>query len=345
MEAEWRGDCFSRCMKRGTSMNAMKVGLKIAQNSDCNVLILGPTGSGKTTLAKTLHAQSLRKTNPFVSVNLATLHENTLESELFGHERGAFTGADQRRIGWLEQANGGTLFLDEIGELSPRMQSRLLEFLHSRKIFRVGSTVPIALDVRVIAATHQNLDHKVSTGEFREDLLHRLRVVLLEVPGLSDRLEELDQWVHQMISECAKIYGRPIHAISPQVARIFEKYHWPGNLRELRNVVEYGVLVSDSTKIEEAHLPEWFKKSVWNIDNQMDCADGLGEALLRVAEVPLLADYRKTCDGFEKLYLSEALKRYQGRISATARALGMNKTTLLRRLTLLGVIASGARGQ
>ena len=172
---------------------------KIACNSNSTVLITGDTGTGKTHLASMIHNNSTKKGKPFVVVNLATLHEGTLESELFGHEKGSFTGAEHKRIGRLEAAQGGTVFLDEIGELSPRLQSRLLEFLNSKTIVPVGSNRELQLDVRVIAATHKNLQVAVKNKEFREDLFHRLRVISLKLLPLRERYEEFDGIVHDCL--------------------------------------------------------------------------------------------------------------------------------------------------
>ncbi|HLE01806.1 MAG TPA: sigma-54 dependent transcriptional regulator [Bdellovibrionota bacterium] len=307
--------------------------VQIARRSNANVLITGPTGSGKTHLARKIHEQSERKLKPFISVNLASLHEGTLESELFGHERGAFTGAEQKRVGRLELANGGTVFLDEIGELSPRLQARLLEFLQSRTISPVGSNRESRLDVRVIAATHRNLARAVAKGDFREDLFHRLRVISIELKPIRERWGELDQLVHDCIEElCAKA-GRSVLRISEGVAEKLETYEWPGNLRELRNVLEYAVLAGDGPEITLADLPPWF-----GVDERASGhAGALAGAGFGVAEVQLPLDYHDALSSFEKMFLEQALRRFRGRVNYTARRIGMNKTTLIRRMRSYGL--------
>jgi DNA-binding NtrC family response regulator len=304
---------------------------KIAQRTDANVLIVGPTGSGKSLLAREIHEKSSRRDKPFVPVNLATLHEGTLESELFGHERGAFTGADQRRVGKLEMASGGSVFLDEIGELSPRMQARLLEFIQSRKISPVGSNRELRLDVRVIAATHRNLQRAVELGEFREDLFHRLRVVNLELRPLREREEEFDELVHEALSEFCGKSGRNLLRLSKDVAFRLENYSWPGNIRELRNVLEYAVLASESDELKTEDLPVWFlesgEKEHLRVRSLAFCEpEGVG------FEAGLEVSFRDAVDGFEKRYLERALGQTGWKINKTARKIGVNKTTLLRRI-------------
>ena len=312
--------------------NVMRL-FNIACQSECLVLISGPTGTGKTTLAKMIHQQSSRKGGPFISVNLATLHEGVLESELFGHEKGSFTGADQRRTGKLELAQGGTVFLDEIGELTPRLQARLLEFLQTRTISPVGSNRELKLDVRVIAATHKDLVACVERREFRSDLFHRLRVVSIYLNPLREQLEHLDTIVHSCLQDVCRQLGRSILKISPAVAERLEVYDWPGNIRELRNVLEYAVLASQKQEIVLDDLPSWMMtRSGLNLDNIDQ-----GIATLGVAEISLTLDYQKTLEQFEKEYLRRALSRYQGRITRTANKIGLNKTTLLRRVKAYGL--------
>ena len=302
----------------------------VCRRSDATVLITGPTGSGKSRLAGEIHTGSGRGNKPFVLVNLATVHEGTLESELFGHERGAFTGAESRRMGRLETANGGTVFLDEVGELPSRLQARLLEFLQSRVIQPVGSNREIKLNVRVIAATHRNLQRAVEKGEFREDLFHRLRVVSIELKPLSERWEEFDAIVHQALEELCHSAGRSVLRISEEVAQRLEKYSWPGNFRELRNVLEYMVLSSDGPEITPLDLPAWF-------DGDDSKPFSTGSSELGVAEVALDLNYHSAISNFEKRYLKAALERFRGRINLTARQIGMNKSTLIRRMRAYGL--------
>lgn len=305
--------------------NEMTKLFKIAASSDASVLITGQTGTGKTTLARQIHEASSRSGRPFVSINLATLSEGVLESELFGHEKGAFTGADSKRVGKLEMSQGGTVLLDEISELPLRLQARLLEFLQSKVVTPVGSNRQIQLNVRIIAATHRDLQQAVKQGTFREDLFHRLRVVPIEMKSLQERDEEFDTLVHDCLSAAAQSAGKVIHKLTPEVASQFEAYSWPGNLRELRNVLEFAVLSAEEGEVRESDLPQWFSQSL--LPGAEMQASPLG-----VAEIPLTFDYLRTLERFEKEYLTRALARNGGRINRTARQIGVNKTTLIRRI-------------
>lgn len=312
--------------------------VSLAIRSRTTVLINGPTGSGKSILARWIHEQSERARAPFVTINLATVHEGTVESELFGHERGAFTGADQRRIGRLEAASGGTIFFDEIAELPLRLQARLLEFLQSKRVVRVGGNRELELDVRVIAATHRNLAQEVARGNFRADLFHRLRVLTIALPSLVERRDEFDSLVHVCLEEACRRAGRSVLRISEEVAHSLESHDWPGNLRELQNVLEYAALASNGPEILSSDLPSWFCEPVL----EMNTTEAAG--LYRL-------DYYSALDRFEREYLERALEASGGRINRTARKIAMNKTTLLRRLKKhsispgFGAFSDGDRGE
>jgi len=314
-----------------------KVAFQIAIKSDATVIINGPTGSGKTYLAHEIHKASLRSRRPFIVVNLASVHEGTIESELFGHERGSFTGAEQKRLGRLELADGGTVFLDEIGELSLRLQARLLEFIQSKTVTPVGSNRERKLDVRIITATHKNLANAVKRGEFREDLFHRLRVVTFELKALAERCDEFDEIVHYCLSEICRAANREVLRISEEFAAILEAYHWPGNIRELRNVLEYAVLASEGPEILPKDLPSWLELPSSDSVNSLRLSSTLG-----VAEFALSMDYSSSLSQFEREFLVRAIRKCRGRINRTARETGMNKTTLLRRLKEHGLTSEHA---
>lgn len=346
----------------------------IACKSDSTILITGKTGTGKSCLARKIHEGSARRNRPFVVVNLATLYEGILESELFGHERGSFTGADMKRVGRLEMAQGGTVFLDEVGELRPSLQARLLEFLQSKVISPVGSNREIRLDVRVIVATHKDLSESVRRREFREDLFHRLRVVSIPMKALHERQEDFDLIMTRTVAEFCNKEGRIPLIISPEVREIFAAYSWPGNIRELRNVLEYSVLATQEAVIYPKNLPPWL-----TLDLQQEGIDSRrsefpmatveaaplqysmkhshstgalqsnpkagfapfslhGESSeLGIIRFPLSLDYAQTCKNFEKEYLHRALSRNGGRINRTARQIGLNKSTLMRRIRSFGL--------
>jgi DNA-binding NtrC family response regulator len=314
-------------------MRLYRKSVNMAFAGDSNVLLLGATGTGKSTLAREIHSRSRRREKPFITVNLACLHEGTLESELFGHERGAFTGADQRRVGKLELAQGGTVFLDEIGDLTPRLQARLLEFLQSRVISPVGSNREVRLDVRVIAATHRDLEKKVRENSFREDLLHRLRVLTIRMPGITDFSETFGELVHGVLESVCTEQRRRILRLEPAFASKLEAYSWPGNFRELRNVLEYAVLSASGDTLLVEDLPGWFEESFAG----MAGVNSLSSSILGVAELPLTLDFYESLAHFEREYLKRALMRFGGRLNLTARRTGMNKTTLIRRLRQLGI--------
>lgn len=219
------------------------------------ILIEGESGTGKEVVAGLLHHMSGRPASKMVTVHCAALSPQLLESELFGHEKGAFTGAAQRRIGRFEQANGGTLFLDEIGEIDSATQIKLLRVLSERTIERVGSNTPIKVDVRVIAATNRNLREMVDKGEFREDLYFRLNVVSLQMPPLRSRREDIVLLANTFLQEFAKENGRPVKPLTDEALKQLVAYDWPGNVRELRTAIEHGVVMSNDDQIDTCHLP------------------------------------------------------------------------------------------
>lgn len=223
--------------------------------SRATVLVEGESGTGKELVAQAIHALSPRAQKPFVAVNCAALSPQLLESELFGHEKGSFTGAIQRRIGRFEQAEGGTIFLDEIGEISPETQVKLLRVLSEKTIERVGSNTPINIDVRIIAATNKSLSRLVAEGAFREDLFFRLNVVGIQMPPLRDRKEDIVLLSHSFLKEFSEEAGRNAKPITPRAMQLLASYDWPGNVRELRTAIEHGVVMSDSDQIDVEHLP------------------------------------------------------------------------------------------
>jgi transcriptional regulator with PAS, ATPase and Fis domain len=291
---------------------------KVAYGSSLPILMTGPTGCGKTRMAEIIHSQSLRKDKPFITVNLASIHGNLIESELFGHERGSFTGAINKKIGLVELAQGGTLFLDEIGELPLALQGKLLEFLQFQTFRAIGSNVVKQVNVRVIAATLKNLDQMVQAGTFREDLLYRLRVVEICLPALKDQVDSLSATIHEHLEEYTKKYSKKILKISSEVADLFESYPWPGNIRELRHVLEYCVLATEDHEIRKEHLPQHFLSQS---QQQLIEHHGFQEAL----------------EWFEKTYIEAALKQYGWKINYTARKVGIHKCTLIRKMNEHGL--------
>jgi len=230
--------------------------VRLAAASGASVLLLGESGTGKELIAGAIHYNSDRKSNPLVTVNCSALPENLLESELFGHVKGAYTGAIQTRIGRFEEANGGTVFLDEIGELQPFTQVKLLRVLQEREIERVGESKRRKIDIRIITATHQNLQNKVATGTFREDLYYRLNVFPIRVPPLRERKEDIPLLVSHFIHTFNDRTGKHIVDTSRDVMQVFMDHHWPGNVRELENSIEHAFVLCGSDRIEYADLPE-----------------------------------------------------------------------------------------
>ncbi|GIW72146.1 MAG: sigma-54-dependent Fis family transcriptional regulator [Planctomycetota bacterium] len=228
-----------------------------AAPTNATVLLLGESGTGKELIARTIHQNSPRRHHPFVALNCAALSESILESELFGHEKGAFTGASQQRKGRFEYAHKGTLFLDEVGDMPPSTQVKLLRVLEEREIVRVGSNVPIKVDVRVIAATNADLEAMVEEGRFRRDLYYRLRVVTIRLPPLRERPTDIPLLIEHFVREFAAEHGKVIDAVTPEARRVLTSYPWPGNVRELRNAIEHAVVVATTPVIDVGDLPDY----------------------------------------------------------------------------------------
>ncbi len=302
--------------------------------SDSPILLLGETGVGKEHLAKAIHAQSPRSAGPFVSVNMAAMPEQLLESELFGHEQGAFTGAIRYRRGVFELAHGGTIFLDEIGEMPLHLQSKLLRVLQDYEVKPVGGEAAIELDVRVIAATNQNLEELITNGRFRQDLYYRLSVLMLTIPPLRHRREDLATMVRRFMAFFRNKIGKEINGIQDQALQALCEYDWPGNVRELMNLIERAILLCKTDQISMAELPHVVHGAA-NSDAGLFSGSNLKWAELSNKTLPEVQQIVKT--EVERRYLEQALKANQGRIGQTARMAGIHPRGLYNKMKGLGL--------
>jgi DNA-binding NtrC family response regulator len=284
------------------------------------VLITGESGTGKEVLARYLHERSDRHTGPFVAVNLPAIPSELVESALFGHEKGSFTGASRQTYGKFELANGGTLFLDEIGELKPDVQAKLLRALQEREIERVGGARPIPVDLRVICATNRNLEKMVQSGRFREDLYWRLKVVPIELPPLRSRREDIRDLAQHFLTRYAAAYGRPPQTLAEGAVTMLENHAWPGNIRELENLIERLVVVCDATEIDESMLP-------------LDISVSAG--LTHEAEKE--SNFAAATAAFEKGYLRRVLAQCGWNRRKAAERLGIGYSTLKTKLRFHGL--------
>ncbi len=313
----------------GDSPAMQRVFLEIAHacTTDAPVLLSGPTGSGKTLAARSIHIHSARKNAPFVALHCGALQEQLLESELFGHERGAFTGAVSARPGHIERARGGTLFLDEIGDISPTVQAKLLRFVEERAFTRVGGREDIRVELRLITATNKNLRDEVKAGRFREDIFYRLHVLEIGMPPLRERTADLAVLAANFLRTAA----RPL-TLAPASLALLERHDWPGNLRELRNVLEYAAAVCTGPVILPAHLPrDIHERAASAPSHDARLATVLAEWLdARLLEK---ATYRDMHDAIESLVLRHLLKRFDGKPTLLARATKMNRVTLRKKFT------------
>jgi DNA-binding NtrC family response regulator len=291
---------------------------KVAQ-SNASVLLLGETGTGKELIAKAIHQLSPRAKGPMVTVHCAALAPTLLESELFGHEKGAFTGAHERRIGRFEQAQGGTLFLDEIGEIDATLQIKLLRFLGERTFERVGSNKTLTADVRLLAATNKNLAELVTSGKFREDLYFRLRVVEIELPPLRGRRGDIPLLAMSCLREFAAENGKSVNDFTAEALEALMIYSWPGNVRELRTAIEHAVVLCRGDKITMRDLPA----SVRNPESAA-APGGRGK--------PLLAEQDLTIKEAEKQLIIRALRETDGNRAEAARRIGISRRTFYRKL-------------
>jgi transcriptional regulator with GAF, ATPase, and Fis domain len=285
---------------------------------EATVLILGESGTGKELAARAIHAHSPRHAGPFVAINCAALTESLLESELFGHEKGAFTGAAAQKKGKLELAQGGTAFLDEIGEMAPVMQAKLLRVLQEREFERVGGTRTLPLDVRVVAATNRDLAAEAARGAFRQDLYHRLNVVVLRMPALRDRAEDIVTLARHFLGIAAARCGRRVEGFSPEAERVLEAYTWPGNVRELENAVERAVVLGESPQILPEDLPETVLES------------GVAAGALPGEFQSAVGDAKREC-------IRRAWAEAGGDYKIAAGKLGMHPNSLLRVIRRLGL--------
>ncbi len=296
------------------------------------VLIQGETGTGKEVLARAVHDASPRREAPFVCVNCGAMPASLVESILFGHERGAFTGASQRTQGVFEAANGGTVFLDEIGELPLAVQAVLLRVLESKSFTRVGATKETVVDTRILAATHRDLELMVETGTFRQDLLYRLNAVTLQLPSLRDRREDIPDLAQELLAAAAQGAGA-LPAIEPEAMEALEGYSWPGNIRELRNVIDRALAIAESPAITVDDLPERMRGLRAPIlSSQPTSNDSTVVDLSRLA-----GDYHANVEALEAEYLRFALSRDNWNQTHTARRLGMSLRTLVHKIKVLGV--------
>jgi transcriptional regulator with PAS, ATPase and Fis domain len=291
-------------------------------DTDCSVLIVGESGTGKELVARALHSASNRRTQPFIAINCAAIPENLLESELFGHARGAFTGATNSRIGKIPSANGGTLMLDEISELSLAMQAKLLRVLQDKEVTPVGDNRSLHVDVRLVAATNCDLEAMVREKKFREDLLYRIQVIPVTLPPLRCRKSDIAELVAAFIKRVNGVRNRNVSGLSPDALSVLSEFRWPGNIRQLENVIERVVLLRGSGSIEVGDLPMEIRR-----------APDISEPLLGEPTLPADGiDLKDAVERFENALIIQALRRTGWNKNRASSVLRMNRTTLVEKL-------------
>ncbi len=301
-------------------MKALRQQLALMAGTNGRVLIYGESGTGKELVAHALHALSPRAPKPFVEVNCAAIPEDLIESELFGHMKGSFTPAHERKVGKFQKADGGTLFLDEVGDMSLRTQAKVLRVLEDQRFEPVGAHESIQVDVRVVAATNKNLDAEIERGNFREALFYRLNVIPFHVPPLRERKEDIPALAAYFLEEFARAYGRKPKELTPQALETLEAHHWPGNVRELRNLIERIVILNQQSRIDSRHIPLHLSRKT--------AADKPKE------RYGSLQDVREAA---ERDYIQKKLEESNGNVSRAAELLGLERSNLYRKMRALGI--------
>ncbi len=299
-------------------MKSLKRQIESAAKGHARVLITGESGTGKEVVARMLHAMSPRADKPFVELNCAAIPQELIESELFGHEKGSFTGAFESKKGKFELADGGTLFLDEIADMSPQTQAKLLRVIEMQQFQRVGGSKNIKVDVRVIAATNKDIPSRIKEGQFRDDLFFRLNVIPVTTPPLRQRLDDIPLLVDHFLGVLAAEYGQPKKGVAPEALRRLRERDWPGNIRELRNLIERLVIMTPSKTIGEA--------AVMEAGGEAPSTDYFGLGTLKDAR-----------EAFEKDFLAEKLREHNFNVSRTAEALGIERSNLHRKIKAYGI--------
>lgn len=313
---------FEKMIGHSHSMQKIYDLLQNVSQSDSTVLITGESGTGKELVARAIHLNSERRSKPFMAVNCSAFVENLLESELFGHEKGAFTGAVHTKQGRFELAQGGTLFLDEIGDISLQVQVKLLRVLETQQFERVGGTKPVKMDVRIIAATNKDLNKEIQENRFREDFFYRINVVNIHLPPLRDRMDDLPLLVEHFLKKFRNKFKKDINTISSEAFTILRNYSWPGNIRELENVLEHTFVICKGNNIKQDCLPEWLLNYSKN-------------DLKSTASYPV----QETIKNAEKIHIQSVLNQFGGRRGKAAEALGIDKSTLWRKMKKFGLLA------
>ncbi len=310
-----------RIVGESVPMKALRQQIAVTAPTNGRVLIYGESGTGKELVARSLHAASLRNKAFFVEVNCAAIPEELIESEIFGHVKGSFTGASEDKIGKFAKADGGTLFLDEVGDMSLRTQSKVLRVLEEQRFERVGSNQTLHVDVRVIAATNKNLEQEIARGAFRQDLFYRLNVIPFFVPPLRDRKEDIPVLARYFLAEFSSEYGKKTRELTDGAMEILLRYPWPGNVRELRNLVERLVIVCPQARIEPHHLPP--------------------ELFRGVAESPQqpYSTLHEARSAYEREFILRKLQEHRWNMTQTASALGLERSHLYRKMKSLGIAA------
>jgi len=303
--------------------------LRFAAQANASVLITGENGTGKESVAHLIHLNSARAEGPFVEVNSAAIPEELIESELFGHESGAFTGATGKKIGKFDQANQGTLFLDEIGDMSLKTQAKILRVLQEQRFERVGGSRTIEVDVRIIAATNKRLEAEIKAGNFREDLYYRIAVLPLVVPPLRERKGDVPLLINHYSQFFSATYGRRQRHITAEAMDILSMYQWPGNIRELRNIVERMIIMTRGEEITPVDIPPVVLNAVRVTPGALPTAGGMED---------MLGTYREAKEAFERHYITRQLEKHEWNISKTAEAIQLERSNLHKKIKQLNIL-------